>query len=50
MAKRRADLDIRNPFIPSRSPVCRVADQALVCGAALFGFVAALIALIRQVL
>jgi hypothetical protein len=50
MAKRHADLDTRNPFIPSRSPVCCLADQLLMCSVALVGLVAVAIALLRQVL
>lgn len=48
MSKRRAKIDLV-PFIPSSSPVCRVADLALVYCVALFGLAAAVAALYRQV-
>lgn len=50
MPKPRSEIDTRNPFIPSSSPVCRVADQVLVFSVALAGLVAGAAALFRQVL
>jgi hypothetical protein len=41
MAKTRADIDTRNPFIPSLSPACCMAELALVFSVTLFGLVAA---------
>ncbi len=41
---------MENPFIPSRSPVCRLADWLLIFGLAIAGLVAAIAALISQVL
>lgn len=46
MAKRHPEIDTRNPFIPSHSPVCRLADTALLFSVALSGFLAALACLI----
>lgn len=40
-AKTQREIDIRNPFIPASSPVCRVADTALLFGVALAGLAAA---------
>lgn len=48
MTKRRAEIDTRNPFIPSFSPVCRVADQVLLFSVALGGLAAVVAALIGQ--
>lgn len=48
MSKRHGEID-HNPFIPSSSPVCRVADTVLVYCVALFGLAAAVLALCRQV-
>jgi hypothetical protein len=45
MTKTRAEIDSRNPFIPSSSPVCRVAELALLFSVALAGLVAAVVAL-----
>ncbi len=50
MTKRRAEIGTRNPFIPSLSPVCRAADQVLLFCVALAGVVAAVTALLSQVL
>lgn len=50
MSKRRSEVDTRNPFIPSSSPVCRVADQVLVFSVALAGVVAGVAAILKQVL
>jgi hypothetical protein len=41
---------MENPFIPSRSIVCRLADWLLIFGLAIAGLVAATAALISQVL
>jgi hypothetical protein len=40
MTKTRADIDTRNPFIPSLSPACCMADLVLVFSVALVGLVA----------
>lgn len=48
-AKRRPEIDSRNPFIPASSPVCRAADLTLVYWVALIGFAAAAIAVVRQI-
>lgn len=48
MTKTRAEFDSRNPFIPSSSPVCRVADLVLLFSVALAGLVAAAVALFVQ--
>ncbi|CAH0339614.1 hypothetical protein [Rhizobium sp. CECT 9324] len=48
MTKTRAEIDSRNPFIPSSSPVCRVADLVLLFSVALAGLVAAAVALFVQ--
>ena len=50
MSKKQPEVDIRNPFIPSLSPVCRLADTALLFCVALFGLAAAGAALIAEVL
>lgn len=49
MAKRQREIDIRNPFIPSLSPVCRVADQGLLFCVALAGLVAVVASFLSQV-
>lgn len=49
-AKPRGEFDLRNPFIPSLSPVCRLADTALLFCVVLISLTAAGVALIRQVL
>jgi hypothetical protein len=40
---------MRNPFIPSRSPVCELANLVLIFGVAFAGFVAAAVALVARV-
>ncbi len=50
MTKRQPKIDTRNPFIPSHSPVCRAADTVLLFSVALFGCMAGVAALLRQVL
>ncbi len=50
MAKKHPEIDTRNPFIPSFSPVCRAADQVLLFCVALAGLVAAIASLLAQVL
>lgn len=40
MTKKRAEIATRNPFIPSLSPACRVADLVLVFSVALAGLAA----------
>lgn len=41
---------MENPFIPSRSPICRVADWLMIFGLALAGLVAAIATVVSQVL
>ncbi|MCY1669309.1 hypothetical protein [Rhizobium sp. SL86] len=41
---------MENPFIPSRSSVCRLADWLLIFGLVIAGLIAATAALISQVL
>jgi hypothetical protein len=48
MAKRTAKIDVV-PFVPSASPVCRLAETALLFSGALAGFAAALLTFIQQV-
>lgn len=48
-SNRRGEIDL-NPFIPSSSPVCRVADTALLYSVVLLGLAAAVTALARQVI
>lgn len=50
MPKRRAEIGTRNPFIPSLSPVCRVADQVLLFFVALAGLAAAVASFVSRVL
>jgi len=49
-AKPRGELDLKNPFIPSFSPVCRAADTALLFCVVLFSLAAAGAALFQQVM
>lgn len=49
MTKRHDEIDLV-PFVPSSSPVCRVADLALVYCVALLGLAAAVVAVCRQVM
>ena len=42
MTKRHPEIDTRNPFIPSHSPVCRLADTALLFSVALSGLLSVL--------
>ncbi len=48
MAKRTAKIDVV-PFVPSSSPVCRLADTALVFSVALSGLAAATFTLLRMI-
>ncbi|NLS00214.1 hypothetical protein HGP17_25595 [Rhizobium sp. P38BS-XIX] len=48
MTKKRAEIDGRNPFIPSFSPTCRLADLALMFSVALAGLAAAVAAIIAH--
>ncbi|WP_281288946.1 hypothetical protein [Rhizobium straminoryzae] len=41
---------MKNPFIPSRSPICRVADWLMIFGLAIAGLVAVIAALLSQVM
>lgn len=49
MSKRHDEIDLV-PFVPSSSPVCRVADLVLVYCVALLGLAAAVFAVCRQVI
>lgn len=49
-AKPQPELDGKNPFIPSFSPVCRAADTALLFCVVLFSLAAAGAALFQQVM
>lgn len=49
MAKVTDKIDTRNPFIPSTSPICRMADTALIFGVAAAGLLAVLVSLAMQV-
>jgi hypothetical protein len=40
---------MRNPFIPSNSPVCELANLVLIFGVTVAGFVAAAAALVARV-
>lgn len=48
MAKRTAKIDVV-PFVPSSSPVCRLAETALVFSVALSGLAAAISTLLRTI-
>jgi hypothetical protein len=50
MTNRHTEIVTKRPFIPSFSPICRVADMVLLFAISLAGLAAALIVLIRQVL
>jgi len=47
MAKKQPEID-RNPFIPARDPVCRVADTLLVFSIAFAGVSAAFFVLLKN--
>lgn len=47
MPKKQPEID-RNPFIPARDPVCRMADTLLIFSIALAGVSAAICAVINQ--
>lgn len=47
-SNRTGEFDMRNPFIPSRSTICRLADTALIFGVAAAGLVAVIAATLRQ--
>ena len=49
MTKAQPEIDVRNPFIPASSPVCRVAHTALLFSVVLAGLAAAVAGLIRQI-
>lgn len=49
-ANAQDETDSQNPFIPSFSPVCRLADTALLFGVVLFGLAAAGAAFIAEVM
>lgn len=50
MTNRHTEIVTKSPFIPSFSPICRVADTVLLFAISAAALVAALIVLIRQVL
>jgi len=45
---RTGRIDMENPFIPSRSRICRVADIALIFGVVIAGLVAVIAAVCNQ--
>jgi hypothetical protein len=49
MTKPQANIDMQNPFIPSREPICRIADTALVFAVAAAGAAAVAAAVVRQI-
>lgn len=49
MTKPQVKIDMQNPFIPSRQPICRMADTALIFAVTVAGVVAVAAALIRQI-
>ena len=49
MTKPQAKIDMQNPFIPSREPICRIADTALIFAVAVAGVAAVAAAVIRQI-
>lgn len=40
---------MKQPFLPSRSQICRIADLAMIFAIAVAGLVAALLSLVAQV-
>ncbi|WP_165921967.1 hypothetical protein [Rhizobium azibense] len=48
MTKTHKKFGARNPFIPSHVPVCQLADWLLICSVTLFGIVAGLATILRQ--
>lgn len=48
MTKTHKKFGVRNPFIPSHVPVCRLADWLLICSVTLSGIVAGLATIVRQ--
>lgn len=50
MTDRHTEIVSQSPFIPSLSPICRVADTVLLFAICAAGLLAALIVVIRQVL
>jgi hypothetical protein len=49
MTKQQVKIDMQNPFIPSREPICRIADIALIFAVSVAGVAAAAAAVIRQI-
>ena len=47
MAKQQPKIDMPNPFITTRSPICRAADYALIFITAAGGIAAVLAAVLR---
>lgn len=45
---RTGEIDMRNPFIPSNSPICRWADTALIFGVVTAGILAVVAATLRS--
>lgn len=50
MPKPHVKIDMGNPFIPSREPICRIADTALIFAVAVAGVVAVAVAVLRQLM
>lgn len=49
MPIRTGKIDMENPFIPSRSRICRVADMALIFAVAVAGLAAVIAAVLNQI-
>ncbi|MGV8939059.1 MAG: hypothetical protein ACOH2J_18215 [Allorhizobium sp.] len=49
MTKRQAEFDMQNPFIPAHSPVCRLADTALIFSVVAVSLAAVVTSLINQI-
>lgn len=49
MTKRQAKIDMQNPFIPSRKPICRMADTVLIFAISVAGVAAVAAAALRQI-
>lgn len=47
-ANRTGEIDMRNPFIPSRSRICNWVETALIFGVAAMGLIAVVVATYRQ--
>jgi len=49
MTKTHTKIGARNPFIPSYSPVCQLADWLLISSAILTGLIAGIAVITRQI-